>query len=76
MKIDWMAVLFAFIISCIMFICVIIQQHMSFGEEAFNQIISPIGFLAWGSSFCIALIFWYFVIDFIVRHSKSDKVSS
>ena len=75
MKINWTAVLFAFIISCIMLVCAMIQQHISFGEEAFEQIISPIGFLAWASGFCLALMFWYFVLDFIERHSKSKTLS-
>jgi len=58
-----------------MLVCAMIQQHISFGEEAFEQIISPIGFLAWASGFCLALMFWYFVLDFIERHSKSKTLS-
>jgi len=58
-----------------MFVCAMIQQHISFGEGAFEQVISPIGFLAWGSGFCLAFMFWYFVLDFIDRHTKSKMLS-
>jgi len=75
MKINWTAVLFAFIISCIMLVCAMIQQHISFGEGAFELIISPIGFLAWCSGFFLALMFWYFVLNFIDRHTKSKIMS-
>jgi len=59
-----------------MLVCAMIQQHISFGEGAFKQVISPIGFLAWGSSFCLALMFWYFILDFAVRISKIKKISN
>jgi len=75
MKINWVAALFAFIISCVMFISALIQQINSFGEETLEQMISPIGVLAWGSSFTIALIFWYIVLDFLVRRSKKKELT-
>ena len=75
MKINWLAVLFAFIITCIMLISALIQQINSYGEETLEMVVSPIGVLAWGSSFTIALIFWYIILDFLVRRSKKKELT-
>jgi len=75
MKDKWKTRLYAISIASIMLLFALLQQYLSFGEETSKMIISPIGFLSWGGSFLIAVIFCYVIIDFTKKFTKIKKLS-
>jgi len=73
MKEQIKTLLIALAIAIVMVGCALIQQYQAYGSEILAGMFSPIGFLAWGGSFCIAAIFCYVAIDLIKKWNKRKK---